>query len=170
MGNQGSSIEDAVSGLQESIQRHARYSLGKKWSDLSARGRFNAVALAVRDRMVDQMLETEERYRQSDSKRLYYISIEFLIGQSLGNNLYNLGIREQCRQALRNLGADLAELEESEPDAALGNGGLGRLAACFLDSLATLGMAGNGYGIYGWHRRGSSDRDFVRATSGRGHA
>lgn len=147
MGTQGSSIGDNVSALQESIQRHARYSLGKNWRDLSVPDRFNAVALAVRDQMVDRMLETEERYRQSDSKRLYYISIEFLIGQSLGTNLDNLGIRESCRQALCNLGADLAELEESEPDAALGNGGLGRLAACFLDSLATLGMAGYGYGI-----------------------
>ncbi len=93
------------------------------------------------------MLETEERYRQQDPKRLYYLSIEFLIGQSLGNNLHNLGIRELYRQALSNLGADLEEVEESEADAALGNGGLGRLAACFLDSLATLGMPGYGYGI-----------------------
>jgi glycogen phosphorylase len=147
MGTQGSSIGDSTFALQESIERHARYSLGRNWRDLSTRDRFNAVALAVRDRMVDRMLETEERYRQSDSKRLYYISIEFLIGQSLGTNLDNLGIRELCRQALSNLGADLTELEESEPDAALGNGGLGRLAACFLDSLATLGMAGFGYGI-----------------------
>ena len=140
-------IGQSASALQESIQRHARYSLGKNWRDLSARDRFNAVALAVRDQLVDRMLETEERYRKTDSKRLYYVSIEFLIGQSLGTNLHNLGIRESCRQALCNLGADLAELEDSEPDAALGNGGLGRLAACFLDSLATLGMPGYGYGI-----------------------
>ena len=93
------------------------------------------------------MLETEERYRQRDPKRLYYLSIEFLIGQSLGNNLLNLGIRESCREALSNLGADLDEVEETEPDPALGNGGLGRLAACFLDSLATFGMPGYGYGI-----------------------
>ena len=136
-----------MSSLQESIERHARYSLGKHWRDLSARDRFDAVALAVRDRMVDRMLETEERYRRSDPKRLYYLSIEFLIGQSLGNNLLNLGIRESCREALKNLGAGLDDVEESEPDAALGNGGLGRLAACFLDSLATLGMPGYGYGI-----------------------
>jgi len=140
------SVEDAAA-LQESIQRHARYSLGKAWCDLSARDRFVAVALAVRDRMLDLSLETEDRYRRSDAKRLYYVSIEYLIGQSLGNNLQNLGMRESCRQALINLGADLDEIEESEPDAALGNGGLGRLAACFLDSLATLGMPGNGYGI-----------------------
>jgi starch phosphorylase len=105
------------------------------------------VALAVRDRLMAQMLETEERYAQRDPKRLYYLSIEFLIGQALGNNLLNLGIHESCRQALSNLGADLDEVEATEPDPALGNGGLGRLAACFLDSLATLGMPGYGYGI-----------------------
>ncbi|MBI4525408.1 MAG: glycogen/starch/alpha-glucan phosphorylase [Deltaproteobacteria bacterium] len=138
----------SVSDLQESICRHAKYSLGKAWRDLSQRDLFTAVALAVRDRMVDRFLETEERYRQRDPKRLYYLSIEFLIGQSLGSNLRNLGIRELCRQALRNLRADLEAVEESEADPALGNGGLGRLAACFLDSLASLGMPGFGYGIH----------------------
>jgi starch phosphorylase len=138
---------DSVSGLQESICHHAKYSLGRAWRDLSPHDRFTAVALTVRDRMMAVMLETEERYRQRDPKRLYYLSIEFLIGQSLGNNLLNLGIRESCREALSNLGADLDEVEETEPDPALGNGGLGRLAACFLDSLATLGMPGYGYGI-----------------------
>jgi len=141
-----SSVADATA-LEESIQRHARYSLGRHWHDLSPSDRFTAVALAVRDRLLDLSLETEKRYRQKDAKRVYYLSIEFLIGQSLSNNLRNLGLREACRQALHNLGADLDEIEESEPDAALGNGGLGRLAACFLDSLATLGMPGYGYGI-----------------------
>ena len=93
------------------------------------------------------MLETEERYRREDPKRLNYLSIEFLLGQSLGNHLHNLGIRELYRRALGNLGANLEAMEESEQDAALGNGGLGRLAACFLDSLATLGMPAYGYGI-----------------------
>jgi len=138
---------DLVAELEESIQRHARYSLGKAWRNLAAQDRFAAVALAVRDRMLDLHLDTEQRYAQDDSKRLYYLSIEFLIGQSLGNNLHNLGIRESCRAALCNLGVNLDELEECEPDAALGNGGLGRLAACYLDSLATLGMPGYGYGI-----------------------
>ena len=136
-----------MASLQESIERHARYSLGKHWRNLSPRGQFDAVALAVRDLMVDRMLETEEQYVRGDTKRLYYLSIEFLMGQSLGNSLLNLGIRNSCQEALRNLGVGLEEVEESEPDAALGNGGLGRLAACFLDSLATLGMAGFGYGI-----------------------
>jgi glycogen phosphorylase len=136
-----------VAALEEAVERHARYSLGNAWSELSRRDQFSAVALAVRDRMMDLYLETEERYRKQDAKRVYYLSIEFLIGRSLGNNLHNLGMYETCRAALANLGVDIEELEECEPDAALGNGGLGRLAACFLDSLATLGMPGFGYGI-----------------------
>jgi len=117
------------------------------WPELSQQERFRAVALAVRDRLVDGMLATEERYRRADPKRVHYLSIEFLLGQSLQTNLVNLGILEPCRQALTKLGANLEELESVERDAALGNGGLGRLAACFLDSLATLGLPGYGYGI-----------------------
>jgi starch phosphorylase len=147
MRNQERASTDSVFVIQESIRRHVTYSLGKAWRDLSAGDLLTAVALSVRDRLVERMLETEERYRQKDAKRLYYLSIEFLIGQSLGNNLRNLGVRELYRQALSRLGADLEAVEESEEDAALGNGGLGRLAACFLDSLATLGMPGYGYGI-----------------------
>ena len=94
---------ELVSSIQESIRRHARYSLGKAWNDLSGRELFNAVALSVRDRLVDRMLETEERYRRDDPKRINYLSIEFLIGQSLGNHLHNLGIRDLYRQALSNL-------------------------------------------------------------------
>jgi starch phosphorylase len=133
--------------LHDAIGRHARYSLGKAAEDISARDLFQAVALAVRDRLVDGMLATERRYDQLDSKRLYYLSIEFLIGRSLRNNLTNLGILDLCRETLRSYGLDLDAIEDAEPDAALGNGGLGRLAACFLDSLATLGLPGYGYGI-----------------------
>ena len=147
MSHQLSAATDSVSAIQETIRRHVKYSLGKAWRDLGANDLFTAVALSVRDQLVDRMLETEERYRQKDPKRLYYLSIEFLIGQSLGSNLHNLGVREVYRQALSNLGVNLEEVEQSEEDAALGNGGLGRLAACFLDSLATLGMPGYGYGI-----------------------
>src|SRR5579859_860082 len=138
---------DSVADIQESLHRHARYSLGKPWTKLSGREMFNAVALSVRDRLVERMIETAERYDEADPKRLYYLSIEFLIGRLLGNNLQNLGIRETYRQALCQLGVDLEEIEQGEEDAALGNGGLGRLAACFLDSLATLGLPGYGYGI-----------------------
>src|ERR1700730_5019595 len=144
---QSRSLTNSVAALQESIQLHAKYSLGKDWQSLSARDRLQAVALAVRDRCIDRMLETERLYQQGDVKRLYYLSIEFLMGRALGNNLRNLGIYDRCREALLQLGIDLDEVEESEPDAALGNGGLGRLAACFLDSLATLGLPGYGYGI-----------------------
>jgi len=136
-----------VTAIQESIRRHATYSLGKAWSDLSSRELFDAVALSVRDRLVDRMLATDERYRQDDPKRINYLSIEFLMGQSLGNHLHNLEIRDLYRQALSQLGADLEAVEECEEDAALGNGGLGRLAACFLDSFATLGIPACGYGI-----------------------
>jgi glycogen phosphorylase len=147
---------DAVAEIQESLERRAKYSLGKAWSELSTTECFTAVALSVRDRLVDRMLETRERYRNGDPKRLHYISIEFLLGRLLDNNLQNLAIRDLYQQALKELGADLDELENMEEDAALGNGGLGRLAACFLDSLATLGMPGYGYGInyeYGLFRQ-----------------
>ena len=136
------------SALQASIRHHGRYSLGKEWRRLSGHELFTAVALTVRDRLIDRMLATEARYQQADAKRLYYLSIEFLMGRSLSNNLYNLGLFAVCREALGELGVDLAAVEESESDAALGNGGLGRLAACFLDSLATLDMPGYGYGIH----------------------
>jgi len=82
---------ESASGIEDSILRHAKYSLGKPWSGLSSRELFNAVALSVRDRLVEGMLKTEERYRRDDPKRISYLSIEFLIGQSLGNHLRNLG-------------------------------------------------------------------------------
>lgn len=145
--SQPAGVLEDTSGLQNAICRHAIYSLGRPWQGLSSYNRFVAVALAVRDQMIDRLLESEVRYRRKDAKRMYYLSIEFLIGRSLGANLRNLGMYESCREALHCLGTDLQELEEVEPDAALGNGGLGRLAACFLDSLATLGMPGFGYGI-----------------------
>jgi starch phosphorylase len=138
---------DTASAFEASIRQHVRYSLGKRWEKLSSHDLFMAIALTVRDWMVDSMLATEERYQKADAKRLYYLSMEYLIGRSLANNLSNVGLLEQCREALMELGVDLEEVRESESDAALGNGGLGRLAACFLDSLATLDMPGFGYGI-----------------------
>ena len=105
------------------------------------------VSFAVRDRLIDSMLATEERYTAANAKRLYYISMEFLMGRTLGDSLCNLKLLEMCRQALDQEGVDLDEVLDAELDAGLGNGGLGRLAACFLESLATLGMPGFGYGI-----------------------
>ena len=160
MRDQNRAETDAVGAI--GMCRHATYSLAKAWRDLSPGDLFTAVALAVRDQMVERYLETAARYAHQDPKRLYYLSIEFLLGQSLRNNLSNL-MREVYRQAPAQSGADLDAVEESEPDAALGNGGLGRLAACFLDSLATLGMPGYGYGInyeYGLFR--SRSRGYQR--------
>lgn len=155
-----SSEVKTISELRESICRHAVESLGRRWQELAPPHRFHAVALAVRDRLIAGAMETEQRYHEQSCKRLYYLSIEYLIGQSLGANLRNLGLYDACRQAVAGLGSRLSDIEESEPDAALGNGGLGRLAACFLDSLATLRMPGYGYGInyeYGLFRQEIDD-------------
>ena len=133
--------------LREAILRHVRYTLVRPTSDLKAADYLKPVSLAIRDRIVDRMLETDSRFRHKDAKRLYYLSMEFLMGRSLGDNLSNLRIEELCREVLAGFGVDLDDVLESESDAGLGNGGLGRLAACFLESLATLGMPGYGYGI-----------------------
>jgi starch phosphorylase len=140
----------------EQVKRHVRYTLAKEWATLSTENMLMAVSLAVRDLLVERLIETERAYQKADAKRLYYLSMEFLVGRSLGNNLTNLGIYELCRDALETLGIDIEEIRETERDAALGNGGLGRLAACFLDSMATLQMPGFGYGInyeYGLFRQ-----------------
>jgi starch phosphorylase len=136
-----------VSQNATEIQHHLRYTLGRRVQSASAYDLFRALALAIRPRLVDGLISTAERYERQRAKRLYYLSMEFLIGQSLRNNLMNLGIFDICREAVRLLGADLDDLIAAEPDAALGNGGLGRLAACFLESLATLDMPAYGYGI-----------------------
>ncbi len=133
--------------LRQAVLRHVTYSLGSAPERLSPAEAFRAVALAVRDRLVEARLATEQRYRRARAKRLYYLSLEFLIGRSLVNNLINLGLYDAFRDALGGFGVTPADVEESEVDAALGNGGLGRLAACFLDSLATLALPGFGYGI-----------------------
>lgn len=136
-----------LAAIADSVRGHATYSLGKRWEDLSTRDVFTAVALSIRDRLVERRLATEERCRVGRPKEVCYLSMEYLIGRSLAGNLVNLKLREAYREALQGLGVSLELLEATEPDAALGNGGLGRLAACFLDSFATLGIAGKGYGI-----------------------
>lgn len=124
-----------------------RYSVGKRRENATTDDLFRALALAARRTLVDGMMSTEERYEERNPKRVYYISIEFLIGRLLRSTLSNLGLFEVARQAARHLEFDLDEVMDVEPDAALGNGGLGRLAACFLESLATLGMPAVGFGI-----------------------
>ncbi len=133
--------------LASLINHHIRFTLAKPRAQLNRRDWYYAVALAIRDLLVDKVLATQARVARRDAKRLYYLSLEFLIGRSLENNLYNLGVLEDCRDLLAERGIDLQQLFDEEPDAALGNGGLGRLAACFLDSMATLDMPGYGYGI-----------------------
>ena len=133
--------------LRDAIVNHVQYTLVRATPDLKPADYLKPVSLALRDRIVDGMLETEARFRDQDAKRLYYLSMEFLMGRSLGDNLSNLRIEELCRGVLAGLGVSLEKVLDSEADAGLGNGGLGRLAACFLESLATLGMAGYGYGI-----------------------
>lgn len=142
--------------LRSSILHHVNYSLGLNIEGLQPPEVLRAVSLAIRDLMVERSLSTHAAYRHLDCKRLYYLSLEFLIGRSLRNNLVNLGLLNSCTEVLKELGVDFSEIEEQETDAALGNGGLGRLAACFLDSLATLGLPGFGYGInyeYGLFRQ-----------------
>ena len=108
---------------------------------------FQAVSYAIKDNIIDNWLETQKAYDEQDPKIVYYMSMEFLMGRALGNNLINLQAYEGVKEALEELGIDLNVIEDQEPDAALGNGGLGRLAACFLDSLATLNYAAYGCGI-----------------------
>ncbi|MBV8518750.1 MAG: glycogen/starch/alpha-glucan phosphorylase [Acidobacteria bacterium] len=133
--------------MRDGIESFLRFAKGRLWPDASHRERLHALATAVRRPALDAMRESERRYREQDAKRLYYLSMEFLMGRALGNNLTNLGLYDQAKHVVSELGDDLEELEHLEPDAALGNGGLGRLAACFLDSLATLDLPGFGYGI-----------------------
>ncbi len=108
---------------------------------------FQAVSYAVKDAIIDNWLATQKEYEKKDPKTVYYLSMEFLMGRALGNNIINLQAYKMVKEALEELGVDMNVIEDQEPDAALGNGGLGRLAACFLDSLATLGYAAYGCGI-----------------------
>ncbi len=147
MHNSDTRVSRGSISLREGIETFLRYANGRLWSEASRRERLQALSAAVRRPALDAMRDSERRYREQDSKRLYYLSMEFLMGRALGNNLTNLGIYDDAKAVLAELGDDLEELQALEPDAALGNGGLGRLAACFLDSLATLDYPGFGYGI-----------------------
>jgi glycogen phosphorylase len=133
--------------LREAILAKLTYSVGKDPVAASQRDWFLAVAFATRDIIVDRWMRSTRETYQDDRKRVYYLSLEFLIGRMLFDSMTNLGVVEPMRAALSQLGVDLGVLRRIEPDAALGNGGLGRLAACFMDSMATLSIAAHGYGI-----------------------
>ena len=116
-------------------------------SDASNLHKYVALGSLVKEYCSQNWLDTSNQYTHDKEKQVYYFSMEFLIGRLLGNNLINLGIRGVVSEALKELGIELNELEDTEMDAGLGNGGLGRLAACFLDSMASLGIPGHGNGI-----------------------
>ncbi|MBX3189826.1 MAG: glycogen/starch/alpha-glucan phosphorylase [Labilithrix sp.] len=145
-------IEDDRTGMDDATLKrafldHLSYSLGKRAANSTDLDRFFALALTVRDRLTYRWAQTQETYSKVDAKRVYYLSAEFLLGRALANNLQALGIYDRSKELLRGAGLELSDLLEDEPEPGLGNGGLGRLAACFLDSMATLGYAGYGYGI-----------------------
>ncbi len=136
-----------VEALKRSFLERLVYSVGKDPQSAKDRDWFEAVALSLRDRLVDDWMNTTRGYYKRDQKRVYYLSVEFLIGRLLTDSMASLGIVDNCRAALADLGVDPDRVFEVEPDQALGNGGLGRLAACYLNSMASLGIAGHGYGI-----------------------
>ena len=142
--------------IPQALQNHLVFSCGKGSATSTERDWYAATATTVRDHMIDRWVKTRDEYRAQDPKRVYYLSLEFLIGRMLSNAALNLGIEPQMREGLHALGHELERVAEMEKDAALGNGGLGRLAACFLDSMATLDIPAIGYGIryeYGMFRQ-----------------
>ncbi len=134
--------------LLDSILHHLQYTRAKHWEGATPQDKYVSLALAVRDRAVERMMNTQAAYAQKRVKRAYYLSLEFLLGRLLRSNLVNLGIYDACRDLIGSLEGDLEKILEVEPDAGLGNGGLGRLAACYIDSAATLG-----YPVYGYSLR-----------------
>jgi glycogen phosphorylase len=136
-----------VDALKRAVSEHVTYTLARDRSEATPRDVYMSTAWSVRDRLAERWAATQLGYRTRDVKRVYYLSLEFLMGRTLQNALINLGLDGPMAEALEELGYQLDALREHEPDAALGNGGLGRLAACYLDSMATLQIPGYGYGI-----------------------
>lgn len=136
-----------VESLIRSFNFHLKFTLAKDEYSATVQDRYQALALAVRDRLIGRWIATQQAYHHQNVKRINYLSLEFLIGRAMGNNVINLMFEDTCREAMQRLGLDWDVLRDVEEDAALGNGGLGRLAACFLDSMATLKLPAFGYGI-----------------------
>ena len=133
--------------FQEVVKNNVKRLYRKTIEEANQQQLFQAVSYAVKDEIIDKWLATQEQFKKNDPKTVYYMSMEFLMGRALGNNLINMTEYKEVAEALDEMGINLNAIEDQEPDAALGNGGLGRLAACFLDSLATLGYAAYGCGI-----------------------
>jgi starch phosphorylase len=133
--------------IKEGVQNHLKYRLAKEMVTSTIYDNYLSLAYTIRDRLVDNWLKSQKKYRSEKVRRVYYLSLEFLMGRTLGNSIINLGLENAVTQALDDLGMTLEDLREAELDAGLGNGGLGRLAACFMDSLATLEIPAYGYGI-----------------------
>lgn len=133
--------------LQDDFKRYYGHRLGRDENCRSPHYAYEALSLAISDRLVERWKETYNTYREEDCKKAFYLSMEFLMGRSLSNAMLNLGITDTVTKAMYDLGLEIEELVESEPDAGLGNGGLGRLAACFIDSCATLQLPVTGYGL-----------------------
>jgi starch phosphorylase len=131
----------------QALTRRLMFTVGKDNFTATQRDWLHSTIYAIRDRLIERWMETKSNYYHQDSKRVYYLSLEFLMGRALSNSLLNLDVEQEFAAALKELGLDLKELTDIESDAGLGNGGLGRLAACFLDSMACLGIPGYGYGI-----------------------
>ena len=133
--------------FKERVKENVKTLYRKTIKEATQQQLFQAVSYAVKDDIINNWLATQKQYEIDDPKTVYYMSMEFLMGRALGNNLINLCAYKEVKEALDEMGFDLNVIEDQEPDAALGNGGLGRLAACFLDSLATLGYSAYGCGI-----------------------
>ena len=133
--------------FKKELESNVRMLFRRKLEEATPQQIYQAVAYSVKDDIIDNWIETHKAYEKQDKKMVYYMSMEFLMGRALGNNMINLKMYKEVKEALEEIGLNLDEIEDQEPDPALGNGGLGRLAACFMESLATLGYAAYGCGI-----------------------
>lgn len=140
-------VLENVKHIKEAFNRHLHYTVVKDRNVATNYDYYEALVHTVRDKLCSRWIRTQQQYYQKDPKRVYYLSLEYYLGRSLTNMMINLGIHNECDEAMYQLGLELEELQVQEEDAGLGNGGLGRLAACFMDSMATLGIPGYGYGL-----------------------